>query len=78
MDEMALLVHKVHLVEMEGMDWLVLGVSQARIWGFLGRVENQDRLVHLACVVPLGKQDPLGPAGEAWFTPGGVLAPVLV
>ena len=50
MDEMALLVHKVHLAEMEEMDWLdhrVLGGSLARIWGYLGHKENQDSQAHL-------------------------------
>ena len=51
MDEMALLVHKVHPVEMEGMDWLdhrVPGESLARIWGYLGHKESEGSQAHLA------------------------------
>ena len=54
MDEMALLVHEVHLVEMEGMGWLdhrVSGESLARIWGYLGHKENKVSQAHK---VPLG------------------------
>ena len=45
MAEMVPLVPKVHLVEMEGMDWWdhrVSGESLDRMWEFLGHLGNQD------------------------------------